>query len=117
MSEGAHGIQRRSQDGEALPLSGHQPRGQIPQPLLNVEKLHPFVLDIGHVVPQDPLFRLGLQSDERYGNVSDSFVAELLARAYREEFPELVCDEIIYRILIEPFCDKDIIWKKGGNHI
>ena len=58
-----------------------------------------------------------MASDEAYGNVSDSFVAELLARAYREEFPELVCDEIIYRTLIEPFCDKDIIWKKGGNHI
>lgn len=58
-----------------------------------------------------------MASDERYGNVSDSFVAEILAKAYCGEMPELICDEIIYRILIEPFCDKDIIWKKGGNHI
>lgn len=56
-----------------------------------------------------------MASDEAYGNVSDSFVAEILARAYREELPELVCDEIIYRILIEPFCDTNIIWKKGGK--
>lgn len=52
--------------------------------------------------------------DEAYGNVSDSFIAEILSRAYRGELPELICDEIIYRILIEPFCDKDI-WKKGGR--
>ena len=31
-------------------------------------------------------------------NVSDSFVAEILSWAYRGELPELVCDEIIYRI-------------------
>lgn len=56
-----------------------------------------------------------MASDERYGNVSDSFIAELLAKAYREELPELVCDEIIYHILIEPFCDNHINWKKGGK--
>lgn len=58
-----------------------------------------------------------MASDDSYGDVSNSFIAEILARAYREELPELFCDEIIYRILIEPFCDKNIIWKKGGNHI
>lgn len=56
-----------------------------------------------------------MASDERYGNVSDSFVAEILAKAYRGEMPELICDEIIYRILIEPFCDNRINWKEGGK--
>lgn len=56
-----------------------------------------------------------MASDEAYGDVSDSPIAEVLAGAYRGEMPELVCDEIIYRILIEPFCDKNIIWKKGGK--
>lgn len=56
-----------------------------------------------------------MASDENYGDVSDSFIAEILARAYRGELPELICDEIIYRILIEPFCDKNINWKKGGR--
>ena len=52
--------------------------------------------------------------DENYGDVSDSFIAEILSKAYQGEMPELICDEIIYRILIEPFCDKNI-WKKGGK--
>lgn len=56
-----------------------------------------------------------MATDEAYGDVSDSLIAEVLAGAYRGEMPELVCDEIIYRILIEPFCDKNIIWKKGGK--
>lgn len=56
-----------------------------------------------------------MATDERYGNVSDSFTAEILSKAYRGEMPELICDEIIYRILIEPFCDNHINWKKGGN--
>lgn len=56
-----------------------------------------------------------MATDEAYGDVSDSFIAEILAKAYRGEMPELVCDEIIYRILIEPFCDKNINWKKGGK--
>lgn len=55
-----------------------------------------------------------MATDENYGDVSDSFIAEILSRAYRGEMPELICDEIIYRILIEPFCDKNI---KEGNHI
>lgn len=55
-----------------------------------------------------------MAADEAYGDVPDSFVAEILAKAYRGELPEPVCDEIIYRILIEPFCDKNI-WKKGGK--
>lgn len=57
-----------------------------------------------------------MATDENYGDVSGSFIAQILSRAYHGEFPELVCDEIIYRILVEPFCDKNIIWKKGGNH-
>ena len=56
-----------------------------------------------------------MATDEAYGDVSDSFTAEILAKAYRGEMPELVCDEIIYRILIEPFCDNHINWKKGGR--
>ena len=52
-----------------------------------------------------------MASDEAYGNVSDSFVAEILSWAYRGELPELLCDEVICRILIEPFCDKNINWK------
>ena len=55
-----------------------------------------------------------MASDEAYGDVSDSFIAEILSKAYREEMSELICDEIIYRILIEPFCDKNI---KEENHI
>ena len=57
-----------------------------------------------------------MAADENYGDVSESFIAQILSRAYHGEMPELICDEIIYRILIEPFCDKNIIWKKGGNH-
>ncbi|MBD5548766.1 MAG: hypothetical protein HDQ97_15500 [Lachnospiraceae bacterium] len=56
-----------------------------------------------------------MASDDKYGEVSDSFIAEVLSKAYRGEMPELVCDEIIYRILIEPFCDNHINWKKGGR--
>lgn len=56
-----------------------------------------------------------MASDERYGDVSDSFVAEILAWAYRGELPEPISDEVIYRILIEPFCDTNITWKKGGK--
>ena len=56
-----------------------------------------------------------MATDEAYGDVCDSFTAEILAKAYRGEMPELVCDEIIYRILIEPFCDNHINWKKGGR--
>ena len=55
-----------------------------------------------------------MASDDKYGEVSVSFIAEILAKAYRGEMPELICDEIIYRILIEPFCDNKI-WKKGGK--
>lgn len=56
-----------------------------------------------------------MASDDSYGDVSESFIAEILSKAYRGEMPELICDEIIYRILIEPFCDNHI-WKKGGNY-
>ncbi len=55
-----------------------------------------------------------MASDENYGDVSDSFIAEILSKAYRGGMPELICGEIIYRILIEPFCDNNI---KEGNHI
>lgn len=56
-----------------------------------------------------------MASDEAYGDVSGSFIAEMLAKAYCGEFPEKTCDGIIYRILVEPFCDKNIDWKKGGK--
>ncbi len=56
-----------------------------------------------------------MASDGAYGDVSDSFIAEILSKAYRGELPGPVCGEIIYRILIEPFCDRNIIWKKGGR--
>lgn len=56
-----------------------------------------------------------MASDEAYGDVSESFTAQILSRAYCGEMPELICDEIIYRILIEPFCDNHINWKKGGE--
>ncbi len=39
-----------------------------------------------------------MASDEAYGDVSDSFTAEILSKAYRGELPEPVCDEIIYRM-------------------
>ncbi len=55
-----------------------------------------------------------MAADEAYGDVSDSFIAEILSKAYRGEPPGPVCDEIIYRILIEPFCDTNV-WKKGGK--
>lgn len=56
-----------------------------------------------------------MASDEAYGDVSESFTAQILSRAYCGEMPELICDDIIYRILIEPFCDTNINWKKGGE--
>ncbi len=55
-----------------------------------------------------------MAADGAYGDVSDSFIAEILSKAYCGEPPGPVCDEIIYRILIEPFCDTNV-WKKGGK--
>jgi hypothetical protein len=48
--------------------------------------------------------------EEAY-QVSDSFVAQLVAKAYAGALPEPVCREVLYRILIEPFCDKNL-WKR-----
>jgi hypothetical protein len=48
--------------------------------------------------------------EEAY-QASDSFVAQLVAKAYAGALPEPVCREVLYRILIEPFCDKDL-WKR-----
>lgn len=53
--------------------------------------------------------------DESYGGIQDSFLAEAVSDALFGQTSGLIRDEILCRILIEPFCDRKIWDKKGGN--
>ncbi|MBD5519647.1 MAG: hypothetical protein HDR03_00160 [Lachnospiraceae bacterium] len=54
------------------------------------------------------LFFMDAQESGNYGNLKDTFVAEIAAKALSDEYDPGAASRLIYQLLVKPFTDKNM---------